>query len=317
MKPARLASLGLAGLLALGCVSQPPAPRTPLVPIRVAGARWIELSPVVVAANSFYPQQLTVPAGGVVSITAGSADLATNAETQLLRESVANPDLRIIMTVAESFYRLVGRRSAGISKLADLKGKRVAVPRMTSAQYYLVAMLRSAGLKEEDVTLVNLPQGTKMSDALLHGDVDVIATFEPEPGIAMQKLGKDAIQLQDRKVYREAFNLHARATDLADPQKRRAIVAFVRAAADATQALKKNPQAYWPYISSVIGFAPEEIALGWPETRFPVRIIPDMLDVLDTEELWVAKASNRAPRGRAELAKFIDRSVVDEALALR
>ncbi len=49
---------------------------------------------MVVAANSFYPQKLTVPSGGVVSITAGSADLATNAETQLLRESVANPDLR-------------------------------------------------------------------------------------------------------------------------------------------------------------------------------------------------------------------------------
>ena len=46
-----------------------------------------------------------------------------------------------------------------------------------------------------------------------------------------------------------------------------------------------------------------------------MRIIPDMLDVLEREELWVAKASNRAPRSRAELAKFIDRSVVEEALA--
>jgi hypothetical protein len=42
-----------------------------------------------------------------------------------------------------------------------------------------------------------------------------------------------------------------------------------------------------------------------------------MLDVLEREEAWVAKASNRAPRPRAELAQFIDRSVVEEALALR
>jgi hypothetical protein len=36
--------------------------------------------------------------------------------------------------------------------------------------------------------------------------------------------------------------------------------------------------------------------------------------VLETEEQWLAKVSNRAPRNRAELARFIDRSVVEEAL---
>jgi sulfonate transport system substrate-binding protein len=309
-----------------------PKAEAPLVPIKVAGARWIELSPVLVAANDFYPQKLEVPSGGVVSITSRAADLATNAETQLLRESVTNPDLRIIMTVSESFYRLVGRRSAGISKLADLKGKRVLLPRLTSAHYYLVAMLRSAGLNEEDVTVVSLPAPPpaqagqaaatppskfRMAEALARGEADVMATFEPEPEVAVHLLGKDAIVLQDRKVYREAFNLNARATDLADPEKRRAIVKFVRAVADASKALKKDPRPYLPHISSVIGFSTEQISWGWPETQFPVRIIPDMLDVLEVEEAWLAKVSNRAPRTRAELEKFIDRSVVEEALRLK
>jgi sulfonate transport system substrate-binding protein len=319
--------LVVAGLVLQSCASNraPGAPEPPLVPIKVAGARWIELSPVVVAANSFYPQQIPVPSGGVVSITSGAADLATNAETQLLRESVANPDLRIIMTVSESFYRLVARRSAGINKLSDLKGKRVLVPRMTSAHYYLVAMLRSAGLKEEDVVLVTappVPAGTppskfRMAEALARGEVDVIATFEPEPEQAVRLLGNDAIVLQDKKIYREAFNLNARAPDLADPEKRRAIVRFVRAVADASRALKKDRKPYVEHISSVIGFTPEQISWGWPETEFPVEIIPDMLDVLEVEEQWVAKVSNRTPRNRAELAKFIDRSVVKEALALK
>jgi sulfonate transport system substrate-binding protein len=323
----RVAALSLAGLFMLGCVSSqaPRAPEAPLVPIKVAGARWIELSPVVAAANSFYPEKLTVPSGGVVSITSGAADLATNAETQLLRESLNNPDLRIIMTVSESFYRLVARRSAGISKLSDLKGKRVIVPRNTSAQYYLVAMLRSAGLKEEDVQLVSMPAPPagsppskfRSAEALKRGDADVIATFEPEPEAAMRMLGNDGIVLQDKKVYREAFNLHARAPDLANPEKRRAIVRFVRAVADASKALKKDRKPYVDHISSVIGFSVEEIGWGWPETEFPVMIIPDMLDVLEIEEQWVAKERNRTPRPRAELAKYIDRSVVEEALALK
>jgi sulfonate transport system substrate-binding protein len=206
-----------------------------LAPIRVSGSYWIELSPVLVAANSFYPERLSVGEGGITRITSNEADLATNAETQLLRESVTNPDLRIIMTVTESFYRLVARRSAGIATLADLKGKRAMLPRNTSAHYYLVAMLRTAGLSEEDVQIVNLPpaQGDEtgmdqMSDALARGDVDVISIWEPEPEDAIRRLGDDAIVFQDKSVYREVFNLHARAPDLADPSKRRSIVAFVR-----------------------------------------------------------------------------------------
>src|SRR5690606_31442270 len=138
--------------------SPEPAPQAPLPPIKVSGSYWIELSPVLVAANSFYPAPLTVDEGGIPRITSGEADLATNAETQLLRESIRNPDLRIIMTVTESFYRLVGRKSAGIQTMADLKGKRIMLPRMTSAHYYAVAMLRSAGISEDEVTFVNLPR---------------------------------------------------------------------------------------------------------------------------------------------------------------
>src|SRR5690606_17188049 len=145
----------------------------------------------------------------------------------------------------------------------------------------------------------------------------VISIWEPEPEDAIRQLGDDAVVLQDRSVYREVFNLHATATALADPDKRRSIVAFVRAVADATEALQEDPEAYWPDIASVIGYTEEQIADGWPEMEFPVRIVPDMLDVLETEEAWVAEELDREPRSRQELARFIDTSVLEEALAGR
>ncbi len=323
------ASFAIAALLLQGCgpseqgtTASRVGAAAPLAAIRVSGSYWIELSPVLVAANSFYPQPLSVGEGGITRISSGEADLATNAETQLLRESLANPDLRIIMTVTESFYRLVARRSAGIASLADLKGKRVMLPRNTSAHFFLVAMLRTVGLTEEEVELVNLPpaQGgetgmDQMSDALARGDVDVISIWEPEPEDAIRRLGDDAVVFQDRSVYREVFNLHARAPDLADPDKRRSIVTFVRAVADATDALRNDPEPLWPHVASITGFTTEEISWAWPEMQFPVRIIPDMLDVLEEEEAWVAKERNRAPRSRSELAGLIDASVLEDALA--
>jgi NitT/TauT family transport system substrate-binding protein len=178
-------------------------------------------------------------------------------------------------------------------------------------------------LTEDDVELVNLPpaQGDQtgmdqMSDALARGDVDVISIWEPEPEDALRRLGDDAVVFQDRSVYREVFNLHARATDLAEPNKRRSIVAFVRAVAEASAALEDDPEPHWPHVSSVTRFTTEEISWGWPEMEFPVRIVPDMLDVLEVEDVWVAKERNRSPRSREELARLIDGSVVEEALAL-
>ena len=98
---ARIGVLAMAATLTAGCSpgetegSSPPVaadlraePTTPLAPIRVSGSYWIELSPVLVAANTFYPAQMPVGQGGIVRITAGETDLATNAETQLLRETV-------------------------------------------------------------------------------------------------------------------------------------------------------------------------------------------------------------------------------------
>jgi len=319
---AAIAFLAAAGVLTQTACSTARVSGEPLAPIRVSGSYWIELSPVLVAAERFYPQKLVVGEGGITRMVSGDADLATNAETQILRESVEHPDLRIIMTVTESFYRLVARRSAGIRTVADLAGKRIMLPRFTSAHYYAVAMLRTAGLTEADVTIVPIPrdQGAikgmnQMSDALERGEIDAISIWEPEPGDAIRQLGDDAVVLQDKKVYREVFNLHARAGDLADPAKRRSIVAFVRAVAQATNSLNANPRRDWAHISRITGFSLDEIALGWPEMEFPVHIVPDMLDVLVEEEVWVAKERNRTPRSRDELAKLIDRSVVEEAFA--
>jgi NitT/TauT family transport system substrate-binding protein len=51
--------------------------------------------------------------------------------------------------------------------------------------------------------------------------------------------------------------------------------------------------------------------------EFPADFVPDLLDVLEVKEVWVARERDRVPRSRAELAGLIDRSVLAEARALR
>jgi NitT/TauT family transport system substrate-binding protein len=288
----------------------------PLPPLRIAGnMTTIELAPVLLAANGLYPGQVTVINGGIPNLMRGEVDAATNAETQLLRQSVDDPSLRIIFTEAESFYRIVARRSAGISSLRDLRGKKIAIAANTSAHYYLVKSLALAGVEENAVTVVPMTPITKMSAALKNREVDAVSIWEPESEISAAALGADAIVLQDRKVYRELFNLQTSSKVLSDPAKRRALVALLKSLRTASENLRSRPQQSWPLLASKLNYTEAVITKSWPQLRYAGSMADDLLDVMVEEDRWVAKERKRAPRSREQLAMFVDPSLLAEASA--
>lgn len=295
--------------LVLSIASAPNA----LAQLRVYGnTTTIELAPVLLAAKEL---SIPVKTGGIPDLfDEDAADLATNAETQALRQSVEHPDLRIILTVSEGFYRLVARRSAGINEIADLRGKRIATAPNTSSAYYLFKTLALAGLTMEDVTIVPVSPLSLMPAALANREVDALTIWEPEIERAAEAIGSDAIEFQDRRVYRELFNLNTTAANLADPAKRRAIVTFVRALIRASAQIRERPQDAWPLVAASTGYDAALVEKVWHHEGYPGTLVGDLLDVMVAEDVFVAKERNRTPRTRAELAKLIDDSVLRDAL---
>lgn len=308
---------GLAGLTAgaLGCwVGATAQPSSQLPSLRIAGnMTTLELAPVLVAANGLYRGQVTVINGGIPELMRGEVDAATNAETQLLRRSVDDPSLRIIFTEAESFYRVVARRSAGIAFAGDLRGKKIAVAPNTSAHYYLVKLLEASGVPENAVTAVPVAPITKMSGMLANREVDAVAIWEPESEKAVAAAGADAVVLQDRGLYRELFNLQTTTKVLSSPEKRRALVELLRSLIAASAGLRERPKEFWPVIESKENYSEAAISKSWPQIRYAGSMAGDLLDVMTEEDRWVAKETGRAPRRREQLGVLIDRSLLDEA----
>lgn len=288
------------------------APRQ--APLAIFGnTSTLELAPVLLAAAR---RAETVRNGGIPDLfKPGGADVATNAETQALHASVDHPDLRIILTVSEGWYRIVARRSAGIASVADLKGKRIATFPSTSSAYYLHRMLATAGLTEADVTIVPILPLSDMAPALKSGKVDAVTIWEPEIERAKAAIGDDAIQFQDRRVYRELFDLNTTSGRLADPATRRRIVALVREIARASDAIHRDPKPAWAALHASTGYDPALIAEVWEHEGYPAALPADLLDVLEAEEAWLARQSGRPARTRAALARLIDQSVMDQALS--
>jgi NitT/TauT family transport system substrate-binding protein len=272
----------------------------------------LELAPVRLAANGLYPAHVSLASGGVDNLfSAGGALLASNAETQALRASVQHANLRIIFTVCEGLYRIVAKKSSGISTLADLRGKRIAVPRGTSSEYYLSRMLSVANLTEQDVSIISESPGM----AALAADAATI--WEPGIQYVADQLASDAIEFQNDPqgslVYRELFNLHATAESLANPDKRRAIVEFVRALIEASQQIRQDPSAAWALLKGPTGESASDLQKSWKYERFAGSLASDVLDVLAAEEPWRAAQDGRTARTRAALSALVDDSVFKEA----
>jgi taurine transport system substrate-binding protein len=92
---------------------------------------------------------------------------------------------------------LVARQDSGIKKLADLKGKKVATKRGSSAHTALLTGLKSAGLTLSDIQLLDVDV-TALIPAFRKGDVQAAWYWEPWMGLLKREGG--TVVVTDRDI---------------------------------------------------------------------------------------------------------------------
>jgi NitT/TauT family transport system substrate-binding protein len=260
--------------------------------------------------------QLLPAANGRIAMSqlvGGMADVATGSETQALLNSVTDPRIRIILTLSECRYRIIAKRSAGIRRIEDLRGKRVAVTANTSSHYYLDRMLRTARLNEQDVRVTAL-EGQDMPAALEKGTVDAVSIWEPHAQHSLEALGNDAVVLEDPSAYTERFNLNTRTDVLMDPAKRAALLVLFREIVRSSARLRMGPPELISTLSPKVGLPAKTVLAVWPQFTFPASLSGKLRTALGEVEPWVAATQTRQPRAGNDLAVLIDSSVMDQAL---
>ena len=144
-------------------------------------------------------------------------------------------------TGSDATMAIVTRDGSGISKgdLASLRGKKIAASFGTVNHLYILAVLEKAGLKPDDVTLVNTPP-PDMTVALLTKGIDAFSGWDPWPIVA----GKDVpgaveiIRGGDVIAYL-GFNVALRPWIGANGET---VEKFLAAVSEADQWMRKNPK---------------------------------------------------------------------------
>jgi sulfonate transport system substrate-binding protein len=130
-------------------------------------------------------------------LNAGSIEFGSTAGSAALVARInGNPIKSVYVYSRPEWTALVTGKDSKIAKVADLKGKKVAMVRGTDPHIFLVRALLDAGLTDKDITPVLVQQHADGGTALLRGDVDAWAGLDP---MMAQHEIKDGARLFYRK----------------------------------------------------------------------------------------------------------------------
>ncbi|RUQ33920.1 MAG: ABC transporter ATP-binding protein [Candidatus Competibacteraceae bacterium] len=177
-------------------------------------------------------------------VAAGKVNLAITYQPQLMMHVTAGlPIKRVGTLIATPLNTLVVLKNGPVKTLADLKGRKIGYSVGGFEETLLKTMLAKAGLKMEDVTLVNV--NFSLSPALLSGQVDAVIgafrNFELNQLDLAKKPGRAFYPEEEGLPPYDELVLIAQRDALNDPRLGR----FMAALEQATLYLINHPDEAW------------------------------------------------------------------------
>jgi len=190
----------------------------------------------------------------VTLVGQGSVDIGVADGTSVIPAVSQGIPIKYVATVYGTFPNVVfSKTSSGITKVADLKGKKIGTPgKYGSSWIMLQALLGSASLTTDDVQIVEYPQYTQGA-ALQQGVVDAATGFTNNEPIQLQLAGIPTTSLHvDQVLALPGPGLIAGSKILT--ADRPAVQAFIAATLRAMNEIAADPQ---KGLDASVTFVPE------------------------------------------------------------
>ena len=288
----------LLGVFAWRGQSLPAQLASPLAPLTIAAnTRYTGTGLVFIAhAKGYFAhaglnvtlQPYTTGKDALDAALEGRAELATVADIPIMFAVMKGHPVSIVATISrvEKDPGVIGRKDKGILTPADLHGKRIGVTLGTSAHFMLDALLNRYKLSTDDVTLRDL-QPQELADALLKGDVDAVATWEPYLGALRTQLGANGMIFYSEGIYELPFNIAGTGDYVVSHPE--TIKKLLRALVRAERFCKDEPDAAHMIIAGAINVSLEDMVELWPTFEFNVTLDQSLLLTLEDETRWAIK----------------------------
>lgn len=230
--------------------------------VRLAGNAWVGYAPLFLARELGYFShtkirllELPSNSASLMALASGQVEVAALTLDEVLVATEGQLDLQVIMVFDESAGADVVMVRPDITRLEQLRGRRIAVESTASGALMLARTLDAAGLRPQDVVKVPLAGAPQVS-SYASGEVDAVVSFEP---FATQLARLGAVRLVDSRRFPGVIVdvLAARSQALADSpgQFRQLLAGYFQA----LERLQKSPQQAAELMSPALGISAGEL----------------------------------------------------------
>ena len=145
------------------------------------------------------------------AVITGETDFGVSSETPFIHAVLKGNKLYAlaVMITAENHLSVVARKDKGVLKAKDLINKTIGVTLGSNGEYFLDTVLLLNHIPREKVKLVHL-KPKLMGAAIMNGDVDAIATWNPQMYKAQKELGEQGVTFTAEGLYSPYFIIAAR-----------------------------------------------------------------------------------------------------------
>jgi NitT/TauT family transport system substrate-binding protein len=230
------------------------------------------------------------------------ADFAVSSETPFIRAVLSGDEISTVAVTLRAHRHLavVARRDRGIEKVADLQGKRVGVTEGSNGEYFLDVVLRMHGLGRERIEVVHLVPG-KMTEALAAGEVDAIATWNPQMRESRDRLGANGVAFDAHGLYSPQFLLVSSSHYInAKPETtQRVLGALIKASAF----IRDSPDAARLAAAKHMKTEPETLRRLSADYEFDISLNQSLLTILENQTEWLL---TQGPPGSREAPVYLE-----------
>jgi len=286
------AGLILAGLS--GCDKSPSKPAEPATPVTVAftGQPQSALVHVALAKGffaeeglDFHPKRFTYGKAALQALLDGQSEIATAAETPIMFSILKGEKILVAANIVESNSNngVVARTDAGITRLSDLRGKRVGFTSGTTSDFFLASLLNGQGMSRKDIREVPL-KPEEMKDAILSNEVDAVSTWNYTLSEIKAALGPQGVLFLDREIYTETYNIVVtEAFAKAHPE---VVEKFLRALILAEEFCRTHPDEAQGIMAAATNTDRNLVRDVWSNFQFHVGLDEITLITLEDETRW-------------------------------
>jgi NitT/TauT family transport system substrate-binding protein len=216
--------------------------------ITMGGPGWIGLSPLYIAQEKgfFAAEGITVdfrpfPSNGeaMPAFVSSKIDGMSAVSSEVILLNSQGKDFKVVLAEDNSLGAdgILARNS--IKSIADFRGKKIAVDTSGVSYFFLLQVMKEAGLSKDDITPVNIdPQGA--ATAYQAGNVDIAVTYSPSLQLANEATPDGRIIYDTSKMPTAITDMYIFSSDFIEANPK-AIQGFVNAVFKGLQLLNEKP----------------------------------------------------------------------------